>query len=220
MDDSTLTLQEKAEIRRYLLKLILPTGGIAGVFLLGLGWAVNELGVGLAYNKAFEDAQSFIFDVTRKVSDAVAETERARIAIIDNQVAIEAARKEAEDASEEAMRIKGDLDIAKISKIVEDAAKELSNNGNFVNAVASKTNADLTSITAKLNAADKKWGVAKGEHGYGFEAWKHQDKSVHCPEGSYVTGIRVRYSGTCERQCNADGGIVREILLECRSVFH
>lgn len=212
MADSKLTHEAKAEIRQYLSRILLPTGGLVGLVLLGLGWAVSELGVGIAYNKALEGVQNSIVTMAAQVSNSAARADRAR-------QDTETARRDTEAAREEVIRIRDDLKIAKISSIVGDAAQTLSNDENFVNAVAEKTNSDWTATIEKLNGTDKEWGNARGEYGYGFQAWKHQNKSVQCPNGSYVTGIKVRYSGTCLEQCDADGGIVREIVVTCHSIF-
>ena len=99
------------------------------------------------------------------------------------------------------------------------ALEALAQDTNFVSAVTKEANTELRNISATLKQAGDVWGAVRGEHGYGFSPWNHTDKSVQCPEGSYVTAIKVRYSGTCRTQCDADGGIVREILLTCRSIF-
>jgi len=39
-----------------------------------------------------------------------------------------------------------------------------------------------------------------------------------CAEGEYVTGVRVRYGGTCQTKCKDDGGTVRDIQVECRKL--
>ena len=212
MADSKLTHEAKAEIRQYLFKLLLPTGGIVGLILLGLGWTVSEMGFGFAYNKALEEVQSDIVVMARDVGKSAAETEKAK-------QAAEAAQKDTEAAKARAVRIVKDLEVAKVSSTIGDAVERLSKDTNFVSLIAGATNADWKSVSTKLNRARSEWGVKQNERGYGFEAWKHEDKSVHCPDGSYVTGIRVRYSGTCQRECDKDGGIVREILLTCHSVF-
>ena len=53
------------------------------------------------------------------------------------------------------------------------------------------------------------------EVGYGNRAYVNTNRVAACPHGSYVSGIRVEYGGTCLNQCNADGGIIRNIVLTC-----
>jgi hypothetical protein len=62
------------------------------------------------------------------------------------------------------------------------------------------------------------WEGNEKSSGYGAQAWQHTTKSAACPANNVVAGIQVIYSGTCRNQCNADGGIIREIQLKCRAL--
>ena len=219
MVESMLTHEAKAEIRHYLLKILLPTGGIVGLLLFGLGWAVRELGVGFAYNEAFESVQSDIVRMATEVSRSAAQVEIARQATEAAQKATRVAQRDIENAKKEALKIRDNLKIAEVSGVVGAAVERLSSDQKFVSLIGKETNTDWKTVTAKLNRSVKDWGIIRGEHGYGFQAWKHVNKMVKCPKGSYVTGIKVRYSGTCRNRCDKDGGIVREIRLTCHSVF-
>lgn len=55
--------------------------------------------------------------------------------------------------------------------------------------------------------------VAKRGYGSGSHIWTN--RTAACPEGSHVSGIEVVYRGTCLNQCDADGGIIGDIILIC-----
>ena len=52
--------------------------------------------------------------------------------------------------------------------------------------------------------------------GYGDGAHILTERDATCPLGTFVAGIVVHYGGTCNEQCNADGGIIRKVELMCR----
>ena len=52
--------------------------------------------------------------------------------------------------------------------------------------------------------------------GYGNGTYINTATEARCPDGTYAGGIIVSYGGTCRRECDADGGIIRNIELVCK----
>ena len=69
---------------------------------------------------------------------------------------------------------------------------------------------------AKAVIRQEKWTNETVVKGYGDGAHIFTTKSVMCPDGTYVGGINVRYRGTCNLQCNPDGGIIGDIEIVCK----
>ena len=65
---------------------------------------------------------------------------------------------------------------------------------------------------------DNAWGKQTGDVGYGSGAHIWTTKYANCPKGSFVSGITVVYRGTCNDECNKDGGIIGDIILKCRQL--
>jgi len=43
--------------------------------------------------------------------------------------------------------------------------------------------------------------------------------SVSCPNGQYLSGLELHWTVTCQGQCNADGGLLHEIVPICKTLF-
>ncbi len=52
----------------------------------------------------------------------------------------------------------------------------------------------IDKIASRVNA----WSGEPKTVGYGFHPHNHVDKKVQCPEGTFVVGTNVRYSGACQ----------------------
>ena len=110
--------------------------------------------------------------------------------------------------------------ISKLDVAEKAAIKNINNTGtsvltkitNYAEAAVDK--AFSNGFDANLSVANNKWGNSN-QVGYGNAPHKHTSKSVSCTNGSYVSGIKVEYSGTCRGQCDADGGVIRNIVLTC-----
>ena len=68
-------------------------------------------------------------------------------------------------------------------------------------------------LEGRLNSASSTASI-----GYGRGAWSNTSKSAVCLAGQVAVGIEVIYGGTCNSQCNADGGVVQEIKVVCRAL--
>jgi len=76
---------------------------------------------------------------------------------------------------------------------------------------------DLEARQNTVSTSLAKWGdQKKANYGDGVYSWTY--KQAVCPEGYYVVGIQVRYRGTCLGTCNADGGVIGDIELDCRKL--
>ena len=105
MPDNKLTLEAEAQIRRYLWKILGPAGGLAGLFLFGMGWLINDLARGTAYNDALAIFQQNMTGIAAELGKSAADAERAK--------------KNAEDARIEIFRIRDDVKTATITKTSE-----------------------------------------------------------------------------------------------------
>lgn len=43
-------------------------------------------------------------------------------------------------------------------------------------------------------------------------------QDVSCAKGEYLVGVRLSWSGTCQRQCDGDGPILRSVAPICRKL--
>ena len=68
---------------------------------------------------------------------------------------------------------------------------------------------------AALEAALKHEAPATTQAHYGNSNWAQTTRVATCAAGTYVSGISVQYGGTCHRECDPDGGIIRNIVLTC-----
>lgn len=219
---------------RVLCRRVPSVGGYAARYLHE---NATEVAKSEAYTRAFESYNTQLIEITTTAARQQTETgqhlsdaqEAARTAAVDAANT----KKRADDATEvltevvairdSAEEILGRIesfDSVKTSRELEQGvANVLTKDSHFASIVARSASNEIERIGAVLVRANKNWGVQKDNVGYGFAAWKHTDRHVSCPSGSYVTGIRVRYSGTCLNQCDADGGIIREIVLQCHSIY-
>ena len=214
-----------------MLKLVAIPAVFALIVSSFLGYFVHDVVERRAYFNAYESYLKSFEKNRDKLTDLVVETTQRRAEVESLMKASVAEASDLQDTVRRANKLLGDLEetranvsvvysVDSFAKMGSQAFEALAQDANFVSAVTKETNVELGNITATLKHASAEWGPVRGEHGYGFRGWRHQDKSVRCPNGSYVTGIKVRYSGTCLNKCDADGGIVREILITCHSVFN
>ena len=76
----------------------------------------------------------------------------------------------------------------------------------------------ITEVKSEFQQIGSKWGPQTSAAGYGDGAHVWKMRTASCPDGQYVTGINVSYRGTCQHQCDSDGGIIGNIELVCRSL--
>ncbi|MDE0255312.1 MAG: hypothetical protein OYG32_10995 [Rhodospirillaceae bacterium] len=213
-----------------MLQLVAVPAVLATIGSFALGYFVNEIATKSAYldaydkyTRAVEDSRGRLTNLVVDATHGTKEVERLK------EVSV-AEMKSLRNILDQARKMHGDMEMihanAKVvysadafASLGSQAFEALAQDDNFVSAVTKETNVELRNLSAALRHAGDDWGPVRGQRGYGFKPWKHTDRSVSCSNGSYVTGIKVRYSGTCLNQCDADGGIVREILLTCHSVF-
>ena len=229
-EEATLTHEGRQAVRSYMLKLVAIPAVLAMIGSFVLGYFVNEIATKSAYldaydkyTKAVEDSRGRLTNLVADATHGTREVERLKkisVAKVNNlRDILDHAKKIQADLAMTHANVTASYSVDRVTDLGSQAIEVLAQDTNFVSAVSKETNTELRNINATLKQAGDVWGPVRGEYGYGFEPWKHTDKLVRCPEGSYVTGIKVRYSGTCRTECDADGGIVREILLTCHSVF-
>lgn len=140
MNNGELNHNAKALIRQYLLKITLPTGALAGILVAALGWVINDLATGTAYNDAYHNALTLfhrtIVDMTKEASTSAA--------------VADGARKDAEDARNEIFRIREDVKTATIANILDQAIVKLANDPNFLNRLEKEIGNTLDLSSPKL----------------------------------------------------------------------
>lgn len=86
------------------------------------------------------------------------------------------------------------------------------NAGNYV----FPSNSNVT-VTADFKTINNSWGESTtAQYDNGVHTW--QTKTATCPQGYYVVGITAVYGGTCRNECNSDGAVIRQLILDCRKL--
>ena len=74
--------------------------------------------------------------------------------------------------------------------------------------------AAVRAIEARMNGTN----ATTSSQTYGRGAWSNTTKTATCPAGQFAVGVEVVYGGTCNSQCNADGGTIQEVKVTCRGL--
>ena len=191
--EPVLNLESKEAIRGYLLKLIaVPTIILAAISFL-IGFLIREGATQSAYTEAYTKAYSSATQEFLRMSQSATETvETAK-----------GAKRQVDDLLKDVKEVSKVAEALKEAKnLVEDTSKRLSTDPKFV-----------ASVTAGIGT-----GGSTAAAGYGAGAWSNVVKTARCPAGYFATGVEVTYGGTCNSQCNADGGTVREVRVSCQSL--
>jgi hypothetical protein len=120
------------------------------------------------------------------------------------------------------IEVQGDIHAAgtvKAGKLEGDGSSIVVKDVTLENHVAQLLDkiAALEARQKDISASLAKWGD-QNKVSYGDGAYVKTDKQAICPEGYYVVGLRVHYRGTCLGKCDADGGIIGDIELDCRKL--
>jgi hypothetical protein len=196
-----LTLRGEKAIRTYVLRLCAIPSAILSGGLFILGFMMNEVARGSAYNDAYKDAQDQILAFASRAIEAAQSAKSSADQIDATKGAALAAKVEA-DAVIASLRTAGETASAVASgqEVTDGVANALLKNDVFLK-------------TVKLRLTNDQPLEMVG-YGDGVHAW--QPKSANCPEGAYVVGIRVDHGGTCGNRCDPDGAPIRQITLSCR----
>ena len=186
MTEATLTLEQKEEIRKFLWKILGPTGGAAAILLFGLGWAINDWGRATAYNDALNTFQADFIDITREASTSAA--------------VAQGARKDAEDARREIFRIRDDVKTSTITNIFAHAVAKLSTDPNFVTKVQEQLgySIDLSNPTSKSWTQKKlsKINDPKILDSYDQTIFWHDGTKIHKQQGlCFLTKVSGKFEG-------------------------
>lgn len=191
--EPTLSLESREAIRGYLLKLIaLPTLILTAVSFL-LGFLIREGATQNAYTQAYSKAYASATQEFLRLSQSA--TEAVEIA--------KGGKRQVDDLLKDVKEVTGLTQALREAKnLVEDTSKRLASDPKFVATVTAGISANGLTASA----------------GYGPGAWVNTIKSARCPVGYFATGVDVVYGGTCNNQCNADGGAVREVRVTCQTL--
>jgi len=190
--EPVLTPPAREAIRAYLLKVISVPAVLLTIGSFFVGFFVHELASQKAYNEAYSKANASA--IQELVGLARTTTEAAETA--------KAAKRQLDALL---VDVKGVESVAAAlrdtAKVVEDTSARLAKDSTFV-----------SSVIAKIGSAGATTTV-----GYGPGVHVNKPLASKCPPGYYVTGVEVAYGGTCDRKCDLDGGVVKEVRLVCQS---
>ena len=206
----TLTDEAKAEINRYLWRIAAYLG-VTNLLAIGAGFVyIFFVLPTTAAEQARAQIQAQSSTLTSKFIEAAA------IALVDSgksqaNAALLTERGKEIDRQFRELQVKFDAVKGTSAEQLADlvaklkALPDLGKNLELVSLVQK--------IEGRLNA-----GFVSSTIGYGRGAWSNTSKTALCPAGQIATGIEVVYGGTCNSQCNADGGIVQEVKVVCRGL--
>jgi len=192
-----------------MLQLVAVPAVLATIGSFVLGYFVNEIATKSAYLDAYDKYTRAVEDSRGRLTNLVVDANHGTKEVERLKDASVAEMKSLRNILDQARKMHGDLErthanatavysVDAFASLGSQAFEALAQDDNFVSAVTKETNVELRNLSAALKHAGDDWGpVQGGQHGYGFKPWKHTDRTVSCPNGSYVTGIKVRYSGTC-----------------------
>jgi hypothetical protein len=208
-DNDKLTLAAKAEIHRYLWKLAAPFGitNLVAVFV-GLSYIFFVLP-----NTATEQARAQIQNQSSKLTEKFIEASSAALLASGKaQANAEAISQRSQEIERQYKDIQGRVDLIKgtttmqLAELVEKI-KTIPDLGKNLELIAA-----VKSLETRLNPPQ----LSVPPQGYGTGPWVNVVKLANCQTGHIATGIEVTYGGTCNSQCNSDGGTIREIKVVCR----
>ena len=208
-DEDKLTPAAKAELHRYLWKLAAPFGitNLIAV-LVGLNYIFFVLP-----NVATETAGAQIRNQSNKLTEKFIEASSAALQASGKaQATAEAIAQRSQDIERQYKDIQTRVDSIKGTTAVQlgdlvEKLKTIPDLGKNLELIAT-----VKTLEMRLNPSP----IAVPPQGYGTGPWVNVTKVASCQAGHIATGIEVTYGGTCNSQCNADGGTVREIKVVCR----
>ena len=118
MDDKELTQEAKALIRKYMVSLVTLPGLLVSVVLFLLGYLVNEVATGRAYNEAYTEASNRIIEPAQQAAVAANDALRAKSDI-------EALQKELRTVQSDALQILQKLKTAEMFQRSEELVGEI-----------------------------------------------------------------------------------------------
>jgi predicted transcriptional regulator len=213
--ESRLTTDAREHINRHLWRLAGYFGitnlaaiaiGLSYIFLVLPRNAANE-----AAAQTRSEIQMQISTLTQEViklsADAIRETGSAQGRAKD----LAESNKQLEQQIEEVKRKFDNLKGTSAEQVAElitklQATPDLGKNIDLISAVRA--------VETRLNAPTK----PVTSQGYGRSAWINTVRTATCPVGQIAVGLDVQYGGTCNSQCNADGGAIQEIRVLCRAL--
>lgn len=194
--------------------------------LLSLFTLVGALGV---YGYVSNLKSSVIEDITLSIKSDISELRSQTF------INIADARRDVKEAQEIASEIKvraekADENLVKAEQFSEAAKESAEKISEFI-LKNPEFKEDISSAVAKISFEDKSlsvgedlsvtnniWGNKTVVQGYGSGSHIWKPKSANCPDGMFVAGINVIYRGSCRSQCDADGGIIGDIELICKTL--
>lgn len=113
----------------------------------------------------------------------------------------------------EAQTAQGSENVAAVVGALELMVRELRAELGAMRAAVNRL--EIEERLATLETALTHEVPATAQVGYGNRNWVNTNRVATCRGGTYVSGIRVEYGGTCLNQCDADGGTIRNVVLTC-----
>ena len=219
-----LTEEAKSAIRKYMLAMIAVPGVVLSIVAFAMGYLINDVAKQSAYHDAYKDASGRILNLSEQVAMAVSDARSQAKEIAEIQSKLRAVDNEATEMHSKIKTARAVADAFSSTQNVVEAVKVSLVQDQKFSAKIKKSVIGISKIknsvvvSGDVDVPKNKWGRAIEKIGYGngVHAWKN--KSVSCPDGHYVVGIEVTHGGTCDRKCDPDGAVIREIKLVCRGL--
>ncbi len=213
--EDKLTIEAREHINRYLWRLAGYFGvtnlvaiaiGLSYIFFVLPRAAANE-----ATTQTRTQIQTQISTLTQELiktsADAIRETGAAQGKARDLAESNKQLEKQIEDVRKKFEGLKG-TDPERFAELLSklQATPDLGKSIDLISAVRT--------VEARLDNPSK----PVASQGYGRGVWVNTVRTASCPAGQIAVGIDVQYGGTCNSQCNADGGTIQEIRVLCRAL--
>lgn len=199
-DKKLLSLEDQGLVRKYMLKLVAIPGGILVLVSFFLGYFINDLATGSAYQdaykEAFSDVVKTVSNTSRDVSTALVEAETARKSAVGMQEELDTMFEKVQTS---------DL-FTSTQRQIDEISTNLLERQDFIDRVNSLQ--DFKDFNR--NSRPQRVRV----HGGG--RWGSWHKASYCPENYYVCGLSQKVESS---QGRGDDTALNEVALECCPLF-
>ncbi|MCG7941451.1 MAG: hypothetical protein N0C88_21750 [Candidatus Thiodiazotropha lotti] len=150
MESGKLTPEAETAVRKYMLHLVSLPAILGSVIMFVMGYLVNEVASGRAYNEAYKEASEKVLSFTEQAALAAHDADRTK-------QDIEQIRVELDSIRTEAIEIRGKLKTAQAfqssENIVSEVTKSLANRKDFKDSILAITEKQLADINRRVESA-------------------------------------------------------------------
>ena len=199
-DKTALSLEDQALVRKYMLKLVAIPAVILVIVSFVLGFFVNELATGYAYQDAYNRAFS---DAIKSIRDTAVDAAKAEV--------------EAKRAKDSALQVKRELD--RISKRVKSSDLLTSTERQIaeiaLNLLGQPEFIEQVNSMREFKEVDRDANRKRVEV-YGGGKWGSWREPSFCPPNHYVCGLSQKVENS---QGKGDDTALNSVALECCPLF-